>query len=92
MPVNINFFRRSLCKNIFNAHQARWIRERTWHHSQQIEENPDGSLILTLKVSSLDAVKRWVMSFGAHAEVLSPPELQKEIKSDLQKMLQFYSN
>lgn len=29
----------------FDAHQARYIRERWWHEIQQIEEQPGGSFI-----------------------------------------------
>ena len=56
----------------FDEYQARWIRERQWHRSQQIEELPGGELILRLRVGGLGEVKRWVMGYGSHAEVLAP--------------------
>jgi len=37
----------------FDRHQARWIRERCWHHTQKLEPKSDGSLILTMTVSGL---------------------------------------
>ena len=45
----------------FSPYQARWIRERQWHPSQQLTELDDGGLILELEVQGLAAVKRWVM-------------------------------
>ena len=57
----------------FSASQAPYIRERTWHPSQKIETEPDGSIILTLKVADLGEVKFWLIGFGAEAEVLSRP-------------------
>jgi predicted DNA-binding transcriptional regulator YafY len=63
----------------FSAWQAPYIRERTWHPSQRIEAGPDGDAILTLKVADLDEVNRWLIGFGAEAEVLEPQELQEEI-------------
>ena len=63
----------------FSASQAPYIRERTWHPSQKIETEPDGSIILTLKVADLWEVKFWLIGFGVEATVLSPIEIAKEI-------------
>ena len=67
----------------FSPAQARWIREKQWHPSQQIAENPDGSLVLIMHTSGLDQVKRWVLSFGAQARVLEPPELIAAVREEL---------
>ncbi|MBS3971328.1 MAG: WYL domain-containing transcriptional regulator [Clostridia bacterium] len=75
----------------FDAHQARWIREKTWHETQKIKENEDGSLILSLKVSGLWEVKRWVMGFGKHAKVLKPQSLQEDILEEINKMEKIYT-
>ena len=80
-------------KNIvirFDEYQARWIRERQWHSSQQIEELPSGELILRLRVGGVDEVKRWVMGYGPHAEVLEPESLRREIKEEIKKMQIIY--
>lgn len=74
----------------FDRHQARWIRERRWHPSQALEPQQDGSLILRLTVSGLGEVKRWVMSFGSHAEILAPAGLREEIKQEIEAMQQIY--
>ena len=66
----------------FSAAQAPYIRERTWHPSQEIETEPDGSVILTLKVGDLGEVKRWLIGFGAEAEVLGPEELRADIAEE----------
>jgi predicted DNA-binding transcriptional regulator YafY len=70
----------------FTPYQAQWIRQRHWHHSQKIEEHDDGSLTLRLTVTVLEAVKRWVMRYGAQAEVLHPPELRDKIRNDVKAM------
>ena len=75
----------------FDEYQARWIRERQWHSSQQIEELPSGELILRLRVGGLGEVKRWVMGYGSHAEVLEPESLRREIKAEIKKMQKIYS-
>ena len=74
----------------FDEYQARWIRERLWHSSQQVEELPSGGLILHLKVGGLGEVKRWIMGYGAHAEVLEPESLRREIRDDVKKMSEIY--
>ena len=75
----------------FDEYQARWIRERQWHTSQQIEELPSGELILRLRVGGLGEVKRWIMGYGSHAEVLEPETLRHEIKEEVKKMQQIYN-
>lgn len=76
----------------FTPYQAQWIREHVWHSSQQIEEHNDGSLTLKLSVSSLDAVKRWVMRYGAHAEVLEPEQLRDMVRQEAEKMVEVYGD
>lgn len=76
----------------FDSHQARWIKERQWHQSQRLEPQPDGSLLMHLTVSGLGEVKRWVLSFGSHAEVLSPASLRQEIREEIQMAIAFYKN
>ncbi|NLC76517.1 MAG: WYL domain-containing protein [Clostridia bacterium] len=76
----------------FDRHQARWIRERCWHPSQVLEPQQDGSLILRLTVSGLGEVKRWVMSFGSHAEVLAPASLREETKQEIEAMRRVYQS
>lgn len=71
---------------LFDWHQARWIRERCWHPSQRLEEQPDGAVLLSMTVSGLGEVKRWVLGFGSHAEVLAPAELREEVKRETEEM------
>jgi proteasome accessory factor B len=70
----------------FTPYQSQWIREHRWHPTQEIHEHDDGALTLTLKVSALEAVKRWVMRYGAQAEVLQPEELREMIKMEVREM------
>ncbi|HHW43834.1 MAG TPA: WYL domain-containing protein [Desulfotomaculum sp.] len=74
----------------FDPHQARYIRERCWHPTQETEELGDGSLILRLRVGGLEEVKRWVMGYGSRAEVLAPPELRREVAEEIRDMLRLY--
>jgi predicted DNA-binding transcriptional regulator YafY len=74
----------------FDEYQARWIRERRWHATQEIEELPGGGLILRLRAGGLDEIKRWVMSYGAHAEVLEPPGLRAAVAQEVGRLAEMY--
>jgi len=68
----------------FPAGQSRYIKERKWSKTQKIEDQKDGSIILSMTTSGWWDVKRWVLSFGADAKVLEPEELRKEIVEELE--------
>ncbi len=74
----------------FDSYQARWIRERTWHPSQSVEELADGGLILRLQVAGEGDLLRWLLSHGPHAEVLEPAWLRQRIVETAQAMVQRY--
>ena len=75
----------------FTPYQSRWIRERIYHASQTLEELPDGGgVVLTMQVTGTFEVRRWVMSYGAEAEVLEPEALREEIREELKKLEKIY--
>lgn len=74
----------------FDAYQARYIREREWHPDQVLEEQEDGGAILHFPASGLQEVARFVMGFGAHAEVLEPLELREIVASHIEQMQRLY--
>jgi predicted DNA-binding transcriptional regulator YafY len=76
----------------FDEYQSRWLRERApFHPTEQREELPDGRLRLRLTATALDGVKRFVMQYGAHAQVLAPDELRTEIREELTRSLKEYA-
>lgn len=74
----------------FSPHQARWIREKQWHPTQELTEQPDGSVILSMTTSGITQVKSWILSFGSEAKVLTPPALVKEIETELDQARKNY--
>jgi len=74
----------------FDAFSAPFIRERKWNDSQKIKNNKDGSIDFSITVNSLIEVKGWILNWGEHAEVLGPKELVKDMKEELNKMLNKY--
>lgn len=71
----------------FNASVADFIREKKWHASQQLRELKDGGVELTLKLSGLLEVQRWVLSWGGNARVVKPAELISMIHQAAQSIL-----
>jgi predicted DNA-binding transcriptional regulator YafY len=74
----------------FSARQARWIRERRYHASQRIEEQADGSLLLSMEVAGTEEVRRWLLGYGAEVEVLEPVSLRAEMQAELHKLHRLY--
>lgn len=54
---------------------ADYIREKKWHPSQQLRELPEGAVELSLTLSSLVEIQRWILGWGGEATVLAPAEL-----------------
>ena len=74
----------------FCAKQAPYIRERKWCRHQQIEDLQDGCIVLTLSTSGWYDVKKWILSFGADAEILEPDDKRKEVMQELRQAASIY--
>ncbi len=74
----------------FSTQKAQYIRERSWHPTQKIEERPDGSLVLHMNTAGLVEVKNWVLTFGSGAEVLAPESLRQECIEEISQMTKVY--
>jgi predicted DNA-binding transcriptional regulator YafY len=66
----------------FDSSSAPYVRERQWHASQELINHDDGSCTLSISATSMDEVRRWVLGFGASAEVLQPAELRTILKQE----------
>jgi len=76
----------------FSSKQARYIQQRQWAKSQQIEEMVDGSIILSMTVSSEYMLLRWLLSQGGEAELLEPVDLRGALFQELKKMAYKYES
>lgn len=71
---------RDWCVEIrFSPQAAPLIAEVTWHHTQELIPQQDGSLIFHATVSGLDEIKYWVLQWGPRAKVLKPMELADDV-------------
>jgi proteasome accessory factor B len=69
---------------------AREATERRLHASQKMHKIP-GGIELELEVSGFEEVTQWVLSYGAHAVVLEPPDLAKRVRSELEGAARRYA-
>ena len=70
---------------LFEPRIARYVKDRVWHASQQIEATPEGTLTMTLNVCNDFALRSWILGFGPLARVVSPPELVRQIQEEADK-------
>jgi predicted DNA-binding transcriptional regulator YafY len=74
----------------FDKSVAGFVKERKWHPTQELTENPDGSVVLSLTVNHLLELERWILSWGSMAEVLEPASFIEKIKKTISEMQTLY--
>ena len=67
----------------FAADVAPYVRARVWHASQDVRDNSDGGIRLTMNVCHDWALRSWILGWGPFARVVSPAPLAKTIRADL---------
>ncbi len=74
----------------FSAEIAGYIQERTWHQSQVLEPQKDGSLLFKVKVAGIKAIMSWILGWGSHAVVVEPAALHQQIQAEARATLKQY--
>jgi proteasome accessory factor B len=75
----------------FSPLAALRVKESVWHHSQRLEDTPDGGCELSMRVGGIREVRAWVLGWGADVVVLAPPALRDEVQAHARRMLELYS-
>jgi predicted DNA-binding transcriptional regulator YafY len=55
-----------------------------------IRKGEDNTFILKAKVKLSEGLKGWILGWGRHVKVLSPPSLVEDMKQELEKMMNAY--
>jgi predicted DNA-binding transcriptional regulator YafY len=63
----------------FSPSVAARVREATWHPTQQVVQDDDGSLTWRAIVAGTIEIRLWILSWGDEVEVLAPPELRQDV-------------
>lgn len=69
---------------------VRRVKESTWHHTQRIEELPDGSCLFTVRVGSTMEFKPWVRQWGGAVEVVRPITFRQDVITEVSEMARMY--
>ena len=68
-----------------------WLaHEYPLHTSQQVQAQPNGSVIVSAKVAGTVEAMRWVLSWGGEAEALEPTELREATAREVTTAAQRY--
>ncbi len=67
------------------------VREMQFHPQQKIETTPDGCATLEMPAQSIREARRFVLAYGKDAEVLAPPELVEDLRSESQALAGTYA-
>jgi predicted DNA-binding transcriptional regulator YafY len=63
----------------FDAAIAGQVTETTWHPTERVAAEADGSVVWRARVPGTIEIRRWILSWGSAVEVLEPPELRDEV-------------
>jgi proteasome accessory factor B len=74
----------------FGRQVAQNVAEVSWHKTQQMQFNEDGTLDFRVTVSGLNEISWWILGYGDQAEVIEPPELRKIIADRVKRMAEVY--
>ena len=74
----------------FSPGIAHAIRDRVWHASQSIADLDDGGALLSFRAGGKMEILSWLLSYGAHAELLEPRELREELGEMVRETARLY--
>lgn len=74
----------------FSREVANYVKESNWHASQKLTRQKDGGVVLEVRLSETEEIMRWILSFGAHARALDPPELVAAIQEEVARLAAGY--
>ncbi len=77
---------------VFDAEVARSLEERTFHPSERKDRRADGALVYRLRSSAQWEIIPWVQSFGAFAELVSPPSWRAALRGNVEAMMARYAD
>lgn len=79
--------RRIEAELLFSKAAAAWVKDKSWHPSQETQLLKNGSLKMTLKVADNNELVGWILSFGSQVRVIRPEALGQKIKDEAKKIL-----
>lgn len=66
------------------------VKNYIYHPSQILQELPDGSVMISMRVCGLDELKTWLIQWGKTVEVLEPQCLREQISRFCKDIIELY--
>jgi predicted DNA-binding transcriptional regulator YafY len=85
--LNVMRGRRIEVELLFSKKAAAWVKDKSWHPSQQAKLLKDGRLKMILKVADNDELIGWILSFGGQVRVAQPEALGQKVREEAKKVL-----
>ena len=79
--------RRIEAELLFSRKAASWVKDKTWHPSQQLKLLKDGRLRMILKVADNEELVGWILSFGGETKVVRPETLVQKVLQEAKKLV-----
>lgn len=86
--LNIMRGRRIEVELLFSKKAAAWLKDKSWHPSQESTLLNDGRLQMSLKVADNDELVGWILSFGSQVKVIRPDHLRNRVANEAKLILQ----
>ena len=85
--LNVMRGRRIEVELLFSKKATAWVKDKSWHPSQETSLLKDGRLRMILKVADNDELVGWILSFGGQVRVIGPEALRQRVKDEAKKIL-----
>ena len=72
---------------MFSKKAAAWVKDKSWHPSQEAKLLKDGRLKMTLKVSDNDELVGWILSLGSQVRVVVRDSLRGNVITEVKAIL-----
>ena len=79
-----------IVKLIAEADRAPYFRRRNYLPTQQIEEMPDGRIVVSFEVEGLEEIRSFLQSWGSGITVLEPKELVDRMREEAEVLAERY--
>lgn len=75
----------------FDRQQGEYVKKLPLHHSQQVERETETETVISVYLVPTYDFEREILSFGHRVKVISPNSFREKIKTEIQKVLDYYS-
>ena len=72
---------------LFSKKAAAWVKDKSWHPSQETKLLKDGRLKMALKVADNEELVGWILSFASQVTVVGPAVLRAKVNDEAKRIV-----